>query len=41
MLGEAGFEGVRQVAIDEDGSAIRFRHVDYIKSMTRDQRNTP
>ena len=38
VLGEAGFEGVRQVAIDEDWSAIRFRHVDYIKSMTRDQK---
>lgn len=35
-LGEAGFEGVRQVAIDEDWSALRFRRVEYIKSMTRD-----
>lgn len=34
-LGEYGFEGVRQVAIDEDWSALRFRHVDYIKKMTR------
>ncbi|HMQ29768.1 MAG TPA: hypothetical protein PKD53_03530 [Chloroflexaceae bacterium] len=35
-LGEAGFEGVRQVAIDEDWSALRFRRVEYIKTMTRD-----
>ncbi|WP_416148826.1 DUF3052 domain-containing protein [Salipaludibacillus sp. HK11] len=27
---ECGYEGVRQVAIDEDWSALRFRHVDYI-----------
>ena len=36
MLGEAGFEGVRIVAIDEDWSALRFRRVEYIKSMKRD-----
>lgn len=36
-LGEFGYEGVRQVAIDEDWSALRFRHVDHIKSMTRNQ----
>ncbi|MCG8277445.1 hypothetical protein [Stenotrophomonas sp. NLF4-10] len=35
VLGRAGFEGVRQVAIDEDWSALRFRRVEYIKSMTR------
>jgi hypothetical protein len=34
-LGEAGFEGVRQVAIDADWSALRFRRVQYIKTMTR------
>jgi hypothetical protein len=34
-LGEFGLEGVRQVAIDEDWSALRFRKVDYIKSMQR------
>lgn len=34
-LGNAGFEPVRQVAIDEDWSALRFRKVDYIKTMTR------
>jgi hypothetical protein len=36
VLGDAGFEGVRQVAIDEDWSALRFRRVEYIQSMTRD-----
>lgn len=36
LLGELGFEGVRQVAIDMDWSALRFRHVSQIKSMTRD-----
>lgn len=36
-LGEYGYEGVRQVAIDVDWSALRFRHVDKIKSMTRNQ----
>lgn len=35
-LGAAGFEGVRQVAIDEDWSALRFRRVEFIKSMKRD-----
>jgi hypothetical protein len=35
-LGDAGFEGVRQVAIDEDWSALRFRRVEFIKTMTRD-----
>jgi hypothetical protein len=34
-LGELGFEPVRQVAIDEDWSALRFRRVLYIKKMTR------
>ena len=29
---EAGFEGVRQVAIDDDWSAIRFRRTKFIKS---------
>ncbi|MHA2371060.1 MAG: hypothetical protein ACXADX_19765 [Candidatus Hodarchaeales archaeon] len=36
VIGAAGFEGVRQVAIDEDWSAIRFRKVEFIKSMRRD-----
>ncbi len=35
-LGAAGFEAVRQVAVDEDWSALRFRRVEFIKSMTRD-----
>lgn len=35
LLGEQGFEGVRAIAIDEDWSALRFRHVDYIKKMIR------
>ena len=36
VLGDLGFEPVRQVAIDEDWSALRFRRVEFIKSMTRD-----
>lgn len=36
VLGQAGFEPVRQVAIDEDWSATRFRRVEFIKKMTRD-----
>lgn len=36
MLGKFGFEGVRQVAIDEDWTALRFRRVEYIKNMKRD-----
>jgi hypothetical protein len=34
-VGAAGFEGVRQVAIDADWSAIRFRRTEYIKALTR------
>ncbi len=34
-VGEQGFEPVRQIAIDEDWSAIRFRRVEYIKTMKR------
>jgi hypothetical protein len=34
-LGAHGFEPVRMVAIDDDWSALRFRRVDYIKTMTR------
>ena len=37
-LGEAGFEGVRQVAIDDDWSAIRFRRVEFIGKMIRDKK---
>lgn len=35
VLGRLGFEPVRQVAIDEDWSALRFRRVEFIKAMTR------
>jgi hypothetical protein len=34
-LGDAGFEPVRQIAIDEDWSALRFRRVQFIKNLTR------
>jgi hypothetical protein len=34
-LGAAGFEPVRMVAIDEDWSAVRFRRVDFIKTLSR------
>ena len=40
VLGEAGFEPVRQVAIDEDWSALRFRRVAYIKTMKRNAEMT-
>ena len=35
ILGKYGFEGVRQVAIDEDWSALRFRKEIFIKTITR------
>jgi hypothetical protein len=35
VMGEAGFEPVRMVAIDEDWSAVRFRRVEFIKTMNR------
>ena len=34
-LGKFGFEPVRQVAIDADWSALRFRRVEFIKKLTR------
>ena len=34
-VGAAGFEGVRQVAIDSNWSAIRFRRTESIKSLMR------
>lgn len=37
-LGNLGLEGVRAVAINEDWSALRFRHVDFIKSFTRNDK---
>ncbi len=33
--GRAGFEPVRQVAIDQDWSALRFRQVGFIKKLSR------
>ncbi len=38
VLGDAGFEPVRMVAIDDDFSAVRFRRVEFIKTLTRDKR---
>jgi hypothetical protein len=35
VLGAAGFEPVRMVAIDNDWSALRFRRVEHIATMTR------
>ncbi len=35
ILGDSGFEGVRQIAIDNDWSALRFRKVAFIKTMKR------
>jgi hypothetical protein len=35
VLGDAGFEPVRMVAIDDDFSAVRFRRVEFIKTLTR------
>ena len=35
VLGAAGFEPVRMVAIDDDWSALRFRRVEHIKKMAR------
>jgi hypothetical protein len=37
-LGEAGFEPVRMIAIDEDWTAVRFRRAGFIKTLTRDRR---
>jgi len=39
-LGRLGFEPVRQVAIDADWSALRFRRVEFIKTMTRDAKRS-
>ena len=35
ILGELDYEGVRQIAIDVDWSALRFRKVKFIKTMIR------
>lgn len=37
LLGEYGYEPVRQVAINEDLSALRFRKVEYIKNFSRNK----
>lgn len=37
LLGEYGYEPVRQVALDDDLSALRFRKVGYIKNFNRDE----
>lgn len=38
VLGQFDLEPVRQVAIDEDWSALRFRKVQYIKTMIRSEK---
>jgi hypothetical protein len=35
-LGDVGFEGVRLISIDDDWSAMRFRRLEYVKSLARD-----
>jgi hypothetical protein len=35
VIRKAGFDSVRQVAIDEDWSALRFRRLEYIKDSVR------
>lgn len=40
VLGDYNLEPVRQVAIDEDWSALRFRKVNFIKKMTRNPNMT-
>lgn len=39
-MGKAGFESVRIVAIDDDWSALRFRRVEFIRTMKRDRKRT-
>ncbi len=36
VLGAAGFETVRSVAIDEDWTGLRFRRTEYVRSLTRE-----
>ena len=36
-MGKLGLEPVRQIAVDEDWSALRFRKVEYIKTITRSE----
>ncbi|GAB6927780.1 hypothetical protein JCM10914A_17630 [Paenibacillus sp. JCM 10914] len=35
ILADEGYEPVRQIAIDEDWSALRYRKVEHIKKITR------
>jgi hypothetical protein len=35
VIRAAGFDTVRQIAIDEDWSALRFRRLEYVKTSTR------
>lgn len=37
IMGKLGYESVRMVAVDEDWSALRFRKVEFVKTMTRDK----
>lgn len=37
IMGKLGYESVRMVAIDEDWSAFRFRKVEFVKTMSRNQ----
>jgi len=37
-LGDLGYEGVRQIAIDDDWSALRFRQSQFIKKLYRDSK---
>lgn len=34
-VGDLGFEPVRQVAVDDDWSALRFRRTEHVKALTR------
>ena len=40
-IGKLGLEPVRMVAIDEDWSAVRFRRVEFIKTLTRSRALSP
>lgn len=38
MLRNSGFDTVRQIAIDEDWTALRFRRNEFIKTSTKTQK---
>jgi hypothetical protein len=38
ILGKFNLEGVRMVAIDDDWSALRFRKINFIKTLTRSEK---